>query len=298
MEKKSKDKRLFVILFGMLLVAGTAAAGPPGAGWLTRLDQALEQAARKDRYVLVDLYAEWCGWCKVLEKEVFSTPEFRDFTKDFVLLRVDVDDGAEGSALQARFGIYSLPTTLVMDADQVRVGTVAGFAPAGPFLAKLAAAIASYDGFIESYERMKTSDDLGVLYGLADELHTRGDGARAAEVYHRILRHIGEGAPKAAWIQFLIADAYRLAGRYADAQDVLRRARTLSERTSAENADGRDLRERIDLLGARIAQESHDCEQARSSLESFLEKHPRSSYRRDAQKTLDALRRGEMQGCA
>lgn len=295
-------KKLVVTLLGVLLAtAGTAAAETAAAQptvWLTRLDQALERAARQDRYILVDLYAEWCGWCKVLEKDVFSTREFHDFAKDLVLLRVDVEDGAEGSALQARFGVYDLPTTLVMNADQVKIGTVSGFAPAPAFLRKLAAEIASYDGFIQSYERLKTSGDLGVLYRLAEELHTRGDGDRALVVYLRILRQIGEGAPKAAWIHFLIADAHRLAGRYGDARDALRQAGALSERTPSKNADNRELQERIDLLSARIAQESHDCEQAKSSFESFLQKHPQSSFRRDAQKTLDALRRGEVQGCA
>ena len=286
-------KKFFSVAPVLLVLTFASGAGAATTSWLTSLDEALAQAARHDRYVLVDLYAEWCGWCKVLEKEVFSTPEFRDFTRDFVLLRVDVDDGAEGSALQARFSAYSLPTTLIMDKNQVRVGTVTGFAPAPAFLQKLAAEVASYRAFLDYYEKVRQSADLGALYQLAEELHSRSDGGRAVGVYQEILRRTGASSPKAVWLHYLIADAYRLAGRFDDALETLARARGL-----AGQAKGRDLLERLDLLGFYIAQDSQNCEKAKSSLRHFLETHPRSAHRRDAQRALDDLLKGQGRGCA
>lgn len=284
-------QRFIPALLGLFLATSGAASEPQ---WLTSLDQALARAARDDSKILVDLYADWCGWCKVLEEKVFTTREFREFTRDFVLLRVDVDDGGEGSALQARFSAYSLPTTLVMDKDQVKIGTVAGFAPAPAFLRKLSAEIAAYEAFLADFDKLKKSDDLGVLYELAQELHfSRYDGARAAEVLKTILQRTGESSPKAAFLHYLMADAYRLAGRYDEAQEVLQRARVLTR-----DARSRDLAERIEMLSFRIAQDSHNCEKAVKTLEHFLEAHPESSFRHEAQEALDALKRGQGMTCA
>lgn len=280
-------RTLLPAVLGLFLASAAAAE----TQWLTSLDEALSRASRDDSKILVDLYAQWCGWCKVLDKQVFTTPEFREFTRGFVLLRVDVEDGGEGTALQARFGINDLPTTLVLDKNQVRIGTVSGFAPAPEFLRRLRAELAAYDAFLEYYERMKTSDDLGVLYRLAQELHfSRGDGARAAEVLKTILSKTDEGSPKVAFLHYLMADAHRLAGRFEEAQRVLQRARSLN--------NGADLAERIDMLSYRIAQDSHNCETAKKTLEHFLEAHPDSSHRGEAQRALEALRHGQGMICA
>lgn len=288
-------RKLLPALLGLVL---TISAAPPSSAaesgvWLDSLDKALEQAARNDSYILIDLFAEWCGWCRVLEEQVFTTPEFGEFTRDFVLLRVDVDDGAEGSAVQARFEAYSLPTTLIIDKNQVKVGAVVGFAPAPDFLQNLSAEIASYGAFLEFYKEMRTSDDLAVLYGLSQELHARGDGERSVVVLREILQHTGEDSPKVAWLRYLMADAYRLWGRYDDALDVLNTARSLSG-----NVNQRELVERIDLLSYRIAHDAHNCDRAKKSLEHFLASHPGSSFRREAEKTLRDLREGQGLDCA
>ncbi len=72
---------------------------PPAAeaeNWRTEIGPALAEAKAGNKLLLVDLYAEWCGWCKELERQVFSTKRFQDYTKQFVLLRVDTDDRRRG----------------------------------------------------------------------------------------------------------------------------------------------------------------------------------------------------------
>ena len=283
-------KRLLPFALALLVAPAVSASE---SDWLTSLDGALAKAEKNDSMILVDLYADWCGWCKVLEEKVFTTPAFRDFTKDFVLLRVDVEDGAEGSALQARFGAYSLPTTLIMNKDQVKIGTVAGFAPTPAFLQKLSAEIASYEAFLEYFDKMKKSDDLGVLYQLAQELHyKRGDGKRTVEVLRQILKRTGESSPKAGYLHYLMADAHRMAGHWDEAHVSLEKAHALSHEPQQ-----RELRERIDMLSYRIAQDSHNCTKAKKSLEHFLEAHPKSSYRREVERALDDLRQGRGLDC-
>ncbi len=257
--------------------------------WLNRVDDAVRQARTTDRLILVDLYADWCGWCKTLERDVFTTKTFRDFAKDYVLLRVDVEDRGEGSRLQVQYKVSSLPTMLIIDADQIHVGSVPGYSPAPAYVASLRAEVQRYRASLLYFEQAHTSPDPAVLEKLARTLHQRGDGARAVVLYRRLLEGLRGGSPVMGQMQFLLADAERLAGDFAAAGSAVDRARTLAAQQS--NAA---LQEEAELLAAQIAQDAGNCEQAESTLRRFIEAHPQSPRRLQAKKVLGALERGDL----
>ncbi len=290
--------RIQRLLFCLLLAFAPAAGA--GDGWLTSVDEALAAAEDGDRYVLVDLYAEWCGWCKVLEREVFTSPEFGEFTGDMVLLRVDVDDGGEGSALQARYEANSLPTTLILDSQMVKIGEVKGYAPTREFIAMARRELEEFESMLELYERVERGDDLELKRRLAEDFHDRGDGARAAALYQSMLEQTKPGTAQ-AWLLYMSADSYRLSGQFSRAESSLERARDMiGSRANDARQDGVEpaLRERIDLLGFHIAHDSGDCRAAMASLEHFLENHPHSGFRSQARRTLAAIRRGDEMKCS
>lgn len=39
--------------------------------WLT-FEQAVEMAKKEKRPIFIDVYTDWCGWCKVMDKNTFS----------------------------------------------------------------------------------------------------------------------------------------------------------------------------------------------------------------------------------
>ena len=42
--------------------------------WMT-FEEAVEKSKSETRKIFIDVYTDWCGWCKVMDKETFSEPE-------------------------------------------------------------------------------------------------------------------------------------------------------------------------------------------------------------------------------
>ncbi len=250
--------------------------------WLTEIEAAVDASRSSGRPILVDLYADWCGWCKRLDEEVFSSEIFASVAPRFVLLRVDTEDGGQGTALAERFGVTSLPTTLVITADLVRIGEIRGFAPAEGYVGRIQEEIrraAELEGRVRA---AADSLDIDELLDLADALHERRD-PRAANLYGRVL-DIPDAPQDRLRLRYLMADALRLGGRFEEAETVVD--------TLRHDLTAGPLAEQADLLRFRIARDRGACDDAIGALESFLDTHPESILRAYATEALDQLRHG------
>lgn len=110
--------------------------------------EALTDARRDGRTVMVDVSAEWCVSCKELEAFTFPAPVVREALGDTMLLRVDVtrNDERDREFLQ-RFGIFGPPAILFFGPDGVerRGHRVVGFVPPERFAAKVDRALPEVD---------------------------------------------------------------------------------------------------------------------------------------------------------
>lgn len=79
---KSRNYLLFVYSLVVLLVISScfwAAAQQPAEGkgtvaWLT-IEEAMEKSKTEKRKIFIDVFTDWCGWCKVMDRDTFSDPE-------------------------------------------------------------------------------------------------------------------------------------------------------------------------------------------------------------------------------
>ncbi len=138
-----KGLGVVLLIYGALFLVGVAANGrdtlqplrgilPMGASGgpvaaapvhfkrienVAELDRELAAAKAAGRPVMLDFYADWCIYCKTLEKNVFPDPRVRARLRRFVLLQADVTDQNDDElALQRRFEVPAPPALIFWNA--------------------------------------------------------------------------------------------------------------------------------------------------------------------------------------
>ena len=89
-----------------------------------------DEIRNKNGIVLLDFYADWCGPCRMVSPIV---DEIANERQDIIVGKINVD---EEEALAVEFGVYSIPTLVVMKDGKV-LEQSAGAKPKAQILAML-----------------------------------------------------------------------------------------------------------------------------------------------------------------
>ena len=81
--RASADKRAIATV----VVVPTA----EGIQWLT-IEEAYAKIQKEPRKVLIDVYTDWCGWCKVMDRETFKDKAVTDYiNKKYYAVKLDAE---------------------------------------------------------------------------------------------------------------------------------------------------------------------------------------------------------------
>jgi thioredoxin-related protein len=130
--------------------ASSTQATPSKPGWSisTSYEQGQQEAKANNKLVLLDFTgSDWCGWCILLDREVFSKPQFKEYaSKNLVLIELDFPKRKQmpdaikrqNVRLAQRYRISAFPTIIVLNGDGQVVGEL-GYLKGGPtaFIAEL-----------------------------------------------------------------------------------------------------------------------------------------------------------------
>ena len=133
-------RSLFAIVASLLAVAPLAliAAEDKSATWTEDFKAALAESKKTGKPILIDFTgSDWCGFCKVQTKEVFSTEEFKKWAADnVVLFKADYPRKAQDAAvkkqnaeLKGKYQPRGFPTIVFIDAKGTELGRWAGYGP-------------------------------------------------------------------------------------------------------------------------------------------------------------------------
>ncbi|MCA1751869.1 MAG: thioredoxin domain-containing protein, partial [Flavobacteriales bacterium] len=87
----------------------------------------IERAQEEDKLVMVDAYTEWCGWCKVMDRETFADSETGAYINErFLGKKMDMETGF-GMSMAMKHRVSQYPQYLFFDGEGYLLARLSGF---------------------------------------------------------------------------------------------------------------------------------------------------------------------------
>ncbi len=133
-----------ILLSAFLLVSITVKAQK--IHWLS-FEKAIEMSTKNPKPILIDVYTDWCGWCKKLDKNTYANPVIASYVnKHFYAVKLDGEGKKDITfnghtfkfqqqgrskfhelAAALMEGKLSYPTTIFMNKNQKIIQKIPGY---------------------------------------------------------------------------------------------------------------------------------------------------------------------------
>jgi thioredoxin-related protein len=86
-------KTIFLALFALVVALPAKSQSP--VKWYT-IEEAFTLAKKEPRKIMIDVYTDWCGWCKVMDSKTFSNKVIADYiNSNFYAVKFNAEQKTE-----------------------------------------------------------------------------------------------------------------------------------------------------------------------------------------------------------
>ena len=135
---------LAAILIGFILQSESTTADPATGSWKS-FDEAVTLAKQENKKILVDVYTDWCGWCKKMDKEVYANSSVAGvLSSSFITVKLNAESSSRSLTFRGRTlteeqfaasaGVTGYPTTIFLDESANPITVLPGYVPAERFV--------------------------------------------------------------------------------------------------------------------------------------------------------------------
>ncbi|MDR7130255.1 thioredoxin-related protein [Algoriphagus sp. 4150] len=133
-----------IVIIGLILITAHFAQAQEKIEWL-KFEEAVAATEANPKMLLIDVYTDWCGWCKKMDKETFTDPAVIQYINEkFYAVKMNAEDNKRQfdfkgkdyteAKMAATMRVQSYPNFVIIDPTLRNITQLPGYRQPVQFL--------------------------------------------------------------------------------------------------------------------------------------------------------------------